>query len=297
MNVSVIIPTHNRVGGATRAVESVLNQTVLPKEIIVVDDYSDVPAKVDAKSDDVEIIVHRFSENKGACAARNKGVELSSGDVLMFLDDDDTWKPDKIKNQLHIFDNNPDVGLVYSARSVVYDDDRETEAYQITPNPNMQGDIYSDIFYANHIGTTSSVAIKRDIFDKAGGFDINLPCLQDYDLWIRCTKITKVDFDPNPTVVYEVSRTGKSQISSSGDKHPRAVAYMLNKYKKEIDSLGVTNKRKVHSNFYFYVAKAKHRKRYIQSISWSLKSFFKYPNVKAVALLMPPTILNKLRKG
>src|SRR5699024_3402807 len=104
----------------------------------------------------------RFEKSKGACAARNRGVEMSRGDIIMFLDDDDTWEPTKIENQLQVFQKYPDVGLVYSGRRVVLENNRKKVLYNI--QPKNEGNLYPEIFKKNMIGTTSSVALKKDLF-------------------------------------------------------------------------------------------------------------------------------------
>lgn len=99
--VSVVIPTYNRAEFLPRAVESVLRQTVDDFELIVVDD---------ASTDDTEAVVERFDDprveyvrhgtNRGGSAARNTGIERSSGEYIAFLDSDDEWYPRKLERQV-----------------------------------------------------------------------------------------------------------------------------------------------------------------------------------------------------
>ena len=110
--VSVVIPTHNFGHFVAEAIGSVLNQTVAIAEIIVVDDGS---------TDDKNEVVGRFGEkvryivqaNAGVCAARNRGVSLSRGSHIAFLDADDTWEPTKIEKQLVKFSEDAEIGLVH----------------------------------------------------------------------------------------------------------------------------------------------------------------------------------------
>ena len=296
MNVSVIIPTHNRISGLIEAVSSVLNQTVLPKEIIVIDDASDdntETALENIESKGVEIQFYRFNKSQGACSARNKGAELATCPILMFLDDDDTWEKKKIEEQIKVFRENPKIGLVYSGKIVVYDSDRSKTLYKIIPE--AQGKLYPQIFHKNLIGTTSSVAIKKTLFEEVGGFDINLTALQDYDLWIRCTKITMVGHDSSCNVRYTISSKPSTQISGNTEKNLKAIEYIMQKYKPELENMGFIRKKKIKSSFYFYIARVTAKTNYLNSIKWIMKSIVSFPNLKAMLLIFPSSILNMAR--
>ncbi|MEA3458819.1 MAG: glycosyltransferase family 2 protein [Candidatus Thermoplasmatota archaeon] len=105
--VSVIIPTYNRVHLLSRAIESVLGQTHQNFEIIVVDDGStdgtkQLIAHLQKKHNSIKYF---YQANLGACSARNKGLELASGEFVQFLDSDDYMTQDKIKIQVDIMEN------------------------------------------------------------------------------------------------------------------------------------------------------------------------------------------------
>src|SRR5689334_17614281 len=112
LTVSVVIPTYNYGRFLAEAIESALSQTRPPGEIIVVDDGS---------TDDTASIVKGFDahvkyikqENAGVCAARNRGVNESTGELIAFLDADDRFEPTAIEKQAAIFESEPEVGLVY----------------------------------------------------------------------------------------------------------------------------------------------------------------------------------------
>ncbi len=115
--VSVIIPTYNRAELLPRALDSVRAQTFGDWEIVLVDDGStDETETVAAKYS--RILGPRFvyyrQENQGASAARNRGLNLSRGRFLAFLDSDDEYLPRKLERQLALFELRPELGLVYS---------------------------------------------------------------------------------------------------------------------------------------------------------------------------------------
>ncbi len=117
--VSVIIPTYNRAGYVVQAVESVLSQTLGDLDVVVVDDGStDDTARVLGTIRDPRLRpMHQA--NAGRSAARNHGFAESSGQFIVFLDDDDLFLPDKLEKQVGFLHGNPDVGLVASGFNYV----------------------------------------------------------------------------------------------------------------------------------------------------------------------------------
>ena len=109
--VSVIIPTHNRPLQVVQAVQSVFNQSFQNFEVIVVDDGSTV-----CKSGFNDLPVRYIKqEHLGAPAARNRGIKESKGKYVAFLDDDDTFLPEKLERQVGFMEANPDVGMSYTS--------------------------------------------------------------------------------------------------------------------------------------------------------------------------------------
>jgi glycosyltransferase involved in cell wall biosynthesis len=112
--VSVIIPTYNYGRFLGEAVDSVLSQTYHDLECIIVDDGStDETDQVLASFSDKRIVAIRTSR-LGVSAARNRGLDVSRGSFLAFLDADDRWRPGKLESQVAIFTDEPDVDMVFS---------------------------------------------------------------------------------------------------------------------------------------------------------------------------------------
>jgi glycosyltransferase involved in cell wall biosynthesis len=297
MKISVIIPTHNRLSQLHQAFESVCNQTKKPDEIIIVDDASDNQNNIDIQDffyKDIIIKIEKFESSKGACFARNRGVEIASGDIIMFLDDDDTWEPQKIESQLNVFNDNSQIGLVYSGRLIVSTYNRKEVIYEI--HPHAYGNLYPPILYSNLIGTTSSVAIKKSLFKEVGGFDEELPALQDYDLWIRCCKKSIVGHDNACNVRYTVYENPNLQISGQSYRHIEAVTRILDKYQEEIVSQGFLKARQIKSSKLFSVAKSVRNSSLKKAAPWICASFIQYPNMKVLGLILPVKMLFFLRK-
>lgn len=114
---SVIIPTYNGADFLGEAIQSVLEQTYPDFELIIVDDASpDRTPEVVKQFDDsrLKYIVH--AENRGADVARHTGLQASSGEIIAFLDQDDTFHPEKLQAHLTFLESNPDIGFTYNAR-------------------------------------------------------------------------------------------------------------------------------------------------------------------------------------
>jgi len=200
MNVSVIIPTFNCGKYLPVAIESALSQSYRNLEVIVVDDGS-----TDDTRNAIEPFMPRlkyvYQRNLGLPGARNTGIEHSSGDIIGFLDADDTWHPRKLEAQLEIFQRSKDLVLVHS--DVVYLDEPELTISRSTCDRRAyQGSCYQKLFFEHRI-LPSSVIARRDALLRAGCFDASLTrgC-EDYDLWIRMARLGDFGFVDEPLVYY-----------------------------------------------------------------------------------------------
>jgi len=119
--VSVIIPVWNGERFLAEAVESVLNQTYPPHEVIVVDDGSTDGSAEVAKSFGA-LVRYYFQTRSGAATARNQGVELAGGNFFAFLDADDIWAKDKLAWQMKSFEDNPALDMVFGNVRQFYSD-------------------------------------------------------------------------------------------------------------------------------------------------------------------------------
>jgi glycosyltransferase involved in cell wall biosynthesis len=181
--VSVVLPTYDRPRRLEGAVESVLQQTYSPIELLVIDDHSPTPAGdvlSDASVDDGTLRVIRHEENRGANAARNTGIREATGNYVAFLDDDDRWRPEKISRQVQRFQTtDDDVGVVYTGAEYVYENHRRTEAY------TTSGDVTRDILTGAPLGQFSAIAVDAGVIEEAGLPDERFPSWQDREWFLR----------------------------------------------------------------------------------------------------------------
>jgi glycosyltransferase involved in cell wall biosynthesis len=296
LTVSVVIPTHGRPARLKNAIESVENQTRLPEELVVINDGTEelYPTKDRFEpADEIDFQYITVEESVGASAARNIGAEASTGNILMFLDDDDRWYPRKVERQIEIFERTkPTPGLVYTGRVIV--DENNKKLYDISPS--HRGNIHGELIERNVIGITSSVAIRRDIFERAGRFDAMLPARQDYDLWLRVSQITTVDFDPEPTVEWSAHSDEGDQMSAQPELYERAVKQLLQKYHDELRALPLSKRRKAYASQYATIAEKYSHTNSYKKYKYVLRSLLYYPTPSAIVKLLPRSLDLRLRQ-
>jgi glycosyltransferase involved in cell wall biosynthesis len=220
--VSAVVTTYERPVYLRKAVRSVLDQTYAPVELVVVDDRSETPARqilAEMELDELAgVQCVRHEENRGANAARNSGIEASSGEYIAFLDDDDRWKPPKLARQVEAFrESTEDVGLVYTGVEKV----SENDVYERIP-PAIDGDITKSLLCRNVVGGTSVAMVRADLA-TAVPFDERFPAWADLEWFINLSQ--RADFErlPEPLVVYEY----RSPNKLSDDLEKKRTAYRL----------------------------------------------------------------------
>ena len=194
--ISVIIPTYNRCDLLKRAINSVIKQTITPKEIIVVDNGSTDQTYQMVSSLFPEI--NYFIEKKrGVSAARNKGILESKSKWIAFLDSDDAWKPTKLEKQMEYSLFNQDKYRIIHTDETWYRNKKFLN--QLKKHKKSGGNIFKNSLQLCCI-SPSSVVLKKQIFEEYGLFDENLEVCEDYDMWIRITSKEEVGFLDSPLV-------------------------------------------------------------------------------------------------
>jgi glycosyltransferase involved in cell wall biosynthesis len=178
--VSVIIPTYNRVWVIKEAIDSVLAQDYTEFELIVVDDGStDHTSDVlDAYGNVIKVLSQK---NKGVSAARNRGIAEATGKFIAFLDSDDLWHPQKLSAQINFFNQTPDA-LICQTEEVWIRNGLRVNPKERHKKPS--GMIFKPSLKLCLV-SPSAVMIQRNLFDRVGAFDETLPACEDYDLWLR----------------------------------------------------------------------------------------------------------------
>lgn len=187
-DLSVIIPTYNRAPLLERAIASVLKQTVLPREIIIIDDGSDDQTghlvKCLENVSDVKLLYFK-QKNRGPASARNRGIDMSSSAFLAFLDSDDHWHKRKIEIQFRELVKNNQRRISHT-REKWFRRGEHLNQKKIHLPPG--GNIFNSCLKLCCVGM-STVMLNRSIFDDYGPFDETLRCCEDYDFWLRISVV------------------------------------------------------------------------------------------------------------
>jgi glycosyltransferase involved in cell wall biosynthesis len=187
VTVSVVIPTYNYAHYLPRAIESAINQTYSPLEIIVVDDASTDQTPDILKAYGSRITVVRKENNEGPTKARNLGLTAVSGDLIAFLDSDDEWKPQKLEKQVAAFHRDPAAGVIGCGVEVVFGDSSAVKRLvelDIVGTPRQRVSALA-LRRAWVGGSLSGALIPKNVLLAVQGFDESLMAAEDWDLWLR----------------------------------------------------------------------------------------------------------------
>jgi Glycosyl transferase family 2 len=210
MSVSVIIPTYNRVGFIANAIESAMNQSRPPDQIVVVDDGS---------TDDTDRVLRKIEgpvlairqSNRGVAAARNRALRAATGDAIVFLDSDDLLLPSCIERCTRALEDDPRIDVVHG------------DAYLVDRAGNRIGTSSALLFGRQPSGMIlgdlgckctvrlSSATVRRSALAGAV-FDEGLVCAEDYDFWRQLAARCRFHYVDEPLACY---RYHESQLTAT----------------------------------------------------------------------------------
>lgn len=188
--VSVVIPAYRAASFILDSVGSVIEQSFGAPEIIVVNDGSPDTAELEQALSPVrDRIVYLVQENAGPSAARNAGLRIARGDWVGFLDADDQWEPDFLREQIAYLDRHPVLDLVYADALLVGDPRLEGRTFMDLSPSAGEVTVESLVSFKCNV-ITSGVLVRRRVVLEAGMFDTAVTGgVEDFDLWLRMLKI------------------------------------------------------------------------------------------------------------
>ena len=219
--VAVVIPAFNSAKTLGRAIESVLGQTWRPRQIVVVDDGSTDGTAELARSYPVELVSH---PNRGASAARNRGISATDAPWVAFLDADDEWLPDKLEAQLSASEIAPEVDIICCDFVRVPLRPRETTF--LTAEFAGMADVLMDRMSVDafrtgprHRGFTSAamfmfpsgMLVRRRAISAIGGFDEDVRLIEDADFAMRILRDSDVLVVDRPLFRYHMHESNTSR--------------------------------------------------------------------------------------
>lgn len=232
--VSVIIPAYNVASFIKETVESVLAQTFVNYEIIIVNDGSPDTFELEkALRPYQEKINYIKQENRGAGAARNAGLRLARGRYVAFLDGDDAWYPFFLEKQLDLINSDGGYDLVY-ANAILDGDSPWAGKTYMDRDPSTGAATFEALIGERCSPITSGVLARlQPIFD-VGLFDESLRNSQDFDLWVRLAKLRGARLGYQRTVLLK-HRTRAGSLASDGIKSVEGELKVLSKIRNWSD--------------------------------------------------------------
>ncbi len=180
--VSVVIPTYNRGDLIRQTIESVLNQTYTPFEVIIVDDgSSDDTEQIINAMDDSRIKYCKIEHHGFPAPVRNAGIRMANGKYIAMLDSDDIWLKGKLKRQMREFELNPRLKLV--SGDMEYMIREKSKILNLKKNVMLS---FEDLLKHNLI-LNSTVVFKKEVTQSIGFLDdrADFKSIEDYDYWLR----------------------------------------------------------------------------------------------------------------
>lgn len=210
--VSIITPVYNRVTWLREALESALNQTYPNIEIVLIDDGSE-NKEAEWIASSYPGVQYYWQPNQGLGAARNSGIQRSSGEFLAFLDDDDWLTPEAIMDKVQILKDHADVGVVYSDLYIVNKDNSiigRFYAHRKLPPPS--GNLYRELLPSNFIPPVS-LLWRRELIDEVGGFP-DWSGAEDWYVLIKAAERTLFQYLDTIHGGYRIHDTNMTRIVS-----------------------------------------------------------------------------------
>jgi len=246
VEVSVIIPTYNRGYVVCEALDSVLAQTYKDFEVIIVDDGS-----IDDTRDKMRLYLkdgrvrYVYQENSGVSCARNKGVALARGQYVSFLDSDDLWKPDKLRLEINFFSKYPEVRVVFSDMEECIGEKfkpsfiKERSSFMgLLPESFSRDGIVMEqrelflCLLEEFVMSLCAFSVSKHVFERVGGFDESYRSGEDWEFFLRLTRVEQCGYIDRPLAV--VRRSQDSLHRSTLESSLKGTVSLLSKYRKEL---------------------------------------------------------------
>ena len=246
MRISVYITSYNQKEFLIQAIESVLDQTLKPFEIIIVDDCSH-----DGSKDVIEHYVSRFPDlikpiyherNTGVSQTRNDALAAVRGDYVTFVDGDDRFLPTKLEREADVIRKNRDADMVFSNYYSVNENGQRIWRWIENEKP-PEGDIFIQTFirdFPKNIHFRNEL-VNYKSWKHVGFYDLKLRIYEDYDMKIRLTKNLRATYQNEPVIEYRRHQKGLSNMHPA--EHFNALNYIYHKNYNLLNNLNEDSRK------------------------------------------------------
>lgn len=209
--LSVVIPLYNKEAEIRRTVVSVLEQDYPAAEILVVNDGSTDGSRAAVESIDDPRLRIIDQRNQGECAARNTGIREAANEWIAFLDADDEWLPRHLGDLADLVRDFPDAGACSTGFYFQRESGRIPAPIQGVPNAPWRG-VIPDYYDSQFLVWSSSVAVRKDVFETAGYFQPGAAYGGDVDMWLRLAAYFPIAYTTELSAVYHTQASNRVSL-------------------------------------------------------------------------------------
>lgn len=302
--ISIVIPLYNKDFIIKETLKSVLSQTYTDYEVIIVNDGStDDSLKIASSFNDSRIKIFN-QENKGVSCARNLGIKNATGELISFLDADDYWHPNHLKEITKLYKDYPNCGMYCSRYSIQFTKKKKIKTHYNDEVSNTFRGVLIDYFKASmkyRVGLTSAVSVRKRILIQDNlEFNENINNGEDTELFTKIAIKNTVAVTNKYTVIYNFSqpyqlskidferkKLRNLDVFSSYENENKSLKIFLDLYRIEyaLQYKIIGNKKK----FEELLAKTNY-----ENISFKTKILFKLPPILLKLLLLIKKLIRKL---
>lgn len=220
-----------------RAIKSVISQTYPVCELLLIDDNepdSEFSNVIRSHINAFPLVKYiSLGGNSGVGTARNKAVEVAEGDYIAYLDDDDEWFPDKIREQISILEKHPHAGIVFGLGLKWNDDTQSEEGLTWSSTVFRESPTFNEMLAHDRIGSASHPLISKSAMKEVGGFRAKqeMPAVEDYELWIRIIQKYK-GYGINEAL-YRKHMNNQEHISRNHSRTFEGYRYIYQEFKQD----------------------------------------------------------------
>ena len=211
--ISIILPTFNHAKFLKKAIESVINQSYINWELIVIDNNStDETFDIVNSYSDRRIRYSKIQNNGVIAASRNHGISLSNGSWIAFLDSDDWWTNNKLSKSVEYI-NEDKFDLIYHDLFLVYKTSQKSYK-RLARSRNLYSPVFEDLLLNGNGILNSSVIVRKDLLHEVGliSCDTDKITWEDYDCWLKISQRTNKFYYIKETLGYYWAAGGICQI-------------------------------------------------------------------------------------
>ncbi|MDT4292314.1 glycosyltransferase [Methylomonas sp. MO1] len=300
---SVILPVYNGKKFIRDAVHSILTQSHINLELLIVDDGStDESTSIIKELSEKDNRIRFFQQkNSGVAGARNLALREAKGEYIGFIDQDDIWLTDKLESQITYFKQNPEAVFLHG--NIEYIDD------QLTPldkslypwETNASGHCFERLFVWNAIAI-QTVCFKRKCMETVGFLREEVPGVDDYDYWLRFSRFFPIDYLDKTFALYRFHGENESHKWHLQDiKRAKVLEGILQDFPDIYLEIGKTRVNNQLSALYREIAiefirKNNNKEARTYSFKAFVKAPFKFENIFTLLMsLIPNQVLSSLR--